>query len=366
MPFCGCGAWGPKSDRSSTMGNAAIVITTIFPPNDAIREIARQCSRRGLDFIVAGDAKGPSEFAVEGAAFLDLAAQRAMGRLGEICPPNTYARKNLAYLEAIRRGACYIRETDDDNVPRESFWASPSSRVPGRFVRRPGWVNAYRFFSERFVYPRGYPIDLALADWGNLAMDRADSGDGGFGASSWACLVQQGLADGDPDVDSIYRMTHELPLSFEKREPLILGEGVWCPFNSQNTVFFPEVYPLLYLPATCSFRMTDIWRSFIAQRILWSCGWHLSFHQASVIQHRNPHDLLRDFRDEVPGYLGNRKLVALLERLDLGSGIRHMRANLERCYAALIGEGYFQAREEVLVAAWLSDLPRAAGAPGSL
>jgi hypothetical protein len=30
--------------------------------------------------------------------------------------------------------------------------------------------------------------------------------------------------------------------------------------------------PLLYLPSHCCFRMTDIWRSFIAQRCLWELG----------------------------------------------------------------------------------------------
>ena len=92
--------------------------------------------------------------------------------------------------------------------------------------------------------------------------------------------------------------------------------GAWCPFNSQNTTFFRKVFPLLYLPAHCSFRMTDIWRSFVAQRILHHLGHPVLFHEATVWQERNDHCLHRDFLDEVPGYQNNHAIREALIRLD--------------------------------------------------
>ena len=77
----------------------------------------------------------------------------------------------------------------------------------------------------------------------------------------------------------------------------------------------------MYLPAYCSFRMTDIWRSFVAQRIASVNGWSVLFRAATVRQRRNPHDLLRDFRDEVPGYLANREICVALEALRLEPGV---------------------------------------------
>jgi hypothetical protein len=151
-------------------------------------------------------------------------------------------------------------------------------------------------------------------------------------------------------------MLHLLPLTFDHAEPLILAEGSWCPFNSQNTVFFPEAYPLLYLPVTCSFRMTDIWRSFVAQWILWGCGAAVSFHSASVTQERNPHDLLRDFEEEIPGLLGNKRLVKALEGAALHGGWANMEQDLRVCYQALIREGFLGDSEERLLDAWLLDL----------
>ncbi len=336
----------------SSSTRPAVVITSIFAPNPVMREIASQSAARGFDFIIAGDSKSPADFRLEGATYLDLAAQRTTGAYGTLCPERTYARKNVAYLQAIRNRAPWIVETDDDNLPGDGFWQSPVREVDGREAKQAGWVNAYRYFSETFIYPRGYPIDRALPDW--QAQDPSALTAAG---AAGICPIQQGLADDNPDVDAIWRMLHPLPLVFQPGLPVILREGCWCPFNSQNTVFFPEVYPLLYLPATCSFRMTDIWRSFIAQRILWTCGWNVSFHAATVTQERNEHLLLKDFEDEISGYLGNQKIIDLLGALDLASGPANLRLNLEKCCAAMISAGYFRAEEEALLAAWLQDLP---------
>src|ERR1039457_962260 len=66
------------------------------------------------------------------------------------------------------------------------------------------------------------------------------------------CPIQQGLANEDPDVDAIYRLLLPLPISFRTDRRLALGRGTWCPFNSQNTAWFPAAYPLMYLPSYCS------------------------------------------------------------------------------------------------------------------
>lgn len=81
------------------------------------------------------------------------------------------------------------------------------------------------------------------------------------------CPIQQGLADNNPDVDAIYRLILPFPTIFRKGRKVALGNNSWSPFNSQNTTWWKKAFPLLYLPSYCSFRMTDIWRSFVAQRI---------------------------------------------------------------------------------------------------
>jgi len=115
---------------------------------------------------------------------------------------------------------------------------------------------------------------------------------------------------------------------------------------------------LLYLPSYCSFRMTDIWRSFIAQRCLWEMGCGVVFHPPEVVQERNKHNLMRDFADEIPGYTRNKEFVLLLEGLTLETGVASVSSNLQHCYEALIRAGFFPEKELVLVNTWLEDLQK--------
>ncbi len=43
------------------------------------------------------------------------------------------------------------------------------------------------------------------------------------------------ISNDNPDVDAMYRMSQPLPVSFETSSNIALGQGSYCPFNSQNT-----------------------------------------------------------------------------------------------------------------------------------
>ena len=101
--------------------------------------------------------------------------------------------------------------------------------------------------------------------------------------------------------------------------------------------------------------MTDIWRSFIAQRIGWTCGWSILFHHSTVRQERNDHSLMKDFEDEVSGYINNAQIVATLSQLALKEGVEHIFENLIRCYQAIVDLGVINKEEMPLVRAWAHD-----------
>lgn len=318
----------------------ALVVTTISAPNPVLRSLAAGATAHGWDFVVAGDTSSPPGFQLEGCHYLTVESQQAH-ELGRLCPTRSYARKNIAYLEAISRGARCIVETDDDNFPRDSFWQPRVPLQPCRPVAYSGWVNVYGYFSQKFIYPRGLPVE------------RARDGPPPPGAlAELDCPIQQGLADANPDVDAIYRMLFPLPFEFDADvEPVALRDGAWCPFNSQNTTFFDRVFPLLYLPAHCSFRMTDIWRSFVAQRILHHLGACVMFHGCTVWQERNAHSLHHDFCDEIPGYVNNDAIRSAL--LDLNFTTTDPAVLLEQCYECLMRHGWVGKDEEILLAAWI-------------
>lgn len=329
------------------MSDTALVITSIAAPNAVLRAFAEGCSAHAIDFILIGDKPSPADFDLSGCDFWSLGRQREMPfALARLLPERHYGRKNLGYLQAIKQGAQVILESDDDNFPRAEFWDARQRRHGTGSFQGTGWVNLYRYFSDQAIWPRGFPLEHLQDALPALPM-----------SSGKDCPIQQGLADENPDVDAIYRLVGRLPLDFEARqEPVSLGAGALCPFNSQNTTWFQEAFPLLYLPSYCSFRMTDIWRSYVAVRICWENGWDVLFHNATVWQERNAHDLMKDFADELIGYQHNKAIAARLCSLELKPGPEHIGANMKACYAEFMAMGLIGQEESTLLDAWLADL----------
>src|SRR5574341_87384 len=323
-----------------------LVVTSISAPNAALRALAEGCRQHGIDFIVIGDATSPSEFHLDGCRFYSLREQAELEfSLVQKCPTHSYARKNIGYLVAMRGGATTLIETDDDNFPRADFWRARRRRQRVRAIRDGGWINIYRYFTDANLWPRGLPLDQISSSgpaYDELREEEID------------CPIQLGLADENPDVDAIYRLVLPLPQSFRRDRRLALLNS-WCPFNSQNTTWWRDAFPLLYLPAYCSIRMKDIWRGFVAQRIAWANDWPVLFHGPTVWQERNEHNLMRDFRDEVPGYLHNRELCDALGKLDLKPGVENLNDNLRTCYEQMVRMRLIGAEELDLLETWFSD-----------
>ena len=326
----------------------AVVVTSISAPNPVLQALAQGSVEQEISFIVIGDAISPADFYLEGCQFYDLHEQVKSGlEFAAACPQRKYSRKNIGYLLAAQQGASIIVETDDDNFPYAEFWKLRQRHQFVASVEQTGWLNVYRYFSDAIIWPRGLPLDAvndSIPDFETLAAKTVD------------CPIQQGLADDNPDVDAIYRLLLPLPQKFRSDRRLALSAGAWCPFNSQNTSWWKDAYPLMYLPTYCSFRMTDIWRSFIAQAIAWANDWAILFHEPTVWQERNEHNLMHDFRQEVDGYLRNRELCEVLQGLNLTAGIDKIPDNLLICYEKLVSLSFFDQQELGLLQAWLSDL----------
>jgi len=325
------------------------VITSIQPPTACVRRLCERLRPQAIPLIVVGDKKGPFAYDVDGAELITLAQQASLPfSLAPLLPTGHYARKNLGYLTAISRGARCLYETDDDNAPNR-VWKIRTETASARRITASGWYNVYRLYSDENVWPRGLPLDRVTAPFHDEGFNQRPE-------LIALAPVQQGLANGSPDVDAVWRLTLDKNITFKPGPDVLLPRGAWCPFNSQATWWWAQAFPLLYLPSHCSFRMTDIWRSFIAQRCLWEFADGMLFHGAEVDQERNQHNLMRDFSDEIPGYLNNARIATLLENLPLRPGVAAVRENLSLCYVELIKAGIFPATEKPLVEAWLADL----------
>jgi len=328
----------------------AIVVTTIHPPGEAVRAFA------GLDghrLIIVGDRRTPPGWACPGAEYLGPDRPVGAGRLLPLLPFNHYGRKMLGYLRALETGARVIVDTDDDNIPKPGWSFPPFDGCPRRVRGDLGFVNIYRLFTGLRIWPRGFPLELVRSD---AAIDFET------GAADTRVGVWQGLVDEDPDVDAIYRLTVGEPCIFAPGDPVTLGPGTHCPFNSQNTAFRREVFPLLYLPVHVSFRFTDILRGMVAQPIMAAAGFRLGFTAANAVQRRNPHDPMVDFVQEIPMYRHARRALEIARaetRADAS-----MSDNLVATYRGLRGEGIVEDAELAPLEAWLDEVGRLMRAAG--
>jgi hypothetical protein len=345
------------------------VITTIQKPTASVLGLVNSLKKIGGKLIVAGDRKGPTDFhpprtdsdGIEShnssgqgskiadrwpVEFLSLEDQLAISyELARLLPVGHYARKNMAYLAAIQQGATCIYETDDDNAPNEN-WVVRSEEVEACRVvvsDENRWVNVYRYFSTENVWPRGLPLDEIRQAVPEVLIDNIRK----------RAPIQQGLVNGSADVDAIWRLVMDREFFFEPRASVYLEPRNWCPFNTQTTWWWPVAYPLLYIPSYCSFRMCDIWKSFVAQRCLWELEMGIVFHAPEVYQDRNLHDLMRDFRDEIPGYDKNREICETLAICKLEKGESSVSENLLLCYEALVTNGILPSEELELVKVWI-------------
>jgi len=109
-------------------------------------------------------------------------------------------------------------------------------------------VNIYNYYTDHKIWPRGLPLHFI-----NKTNRTNNIETGNYNIGVW-----QGLADEDPDVDAIYRLTSDVVCNFKERPPLVLQPGTFTPFNTQNTANIKELFPLMYLPTYVNFRFTDI------------------------------------------------------------------------------------------------------------
>jgi hypothetical protein len=316
------------------------VTTTINAPTEALRKIANAA---GWKTVAIGDKKTPAPWKENGVTYLGPEEQERLSYATiPLLPWNTTARAMIGFLEAMREGADSITQIDDDNIIYDNF-ALPAFDTTYKELGGVPFVNIYREFTDSPLWPRGYPLNRIREAHTPTKHDR-DSHVG----------VWQHLADNDTDVDAIYRLTSDEPVTFRREEPMTIAPNTVCPFNCQSTTFRKETFPLLYLPAFVHPRVSDIVRGFVAQPILWANGFVLGFTPALVRQERNPHDYLKDFGAELPIYLHAEEICYIAAKATRMG--RSMPEQLTDVYTALVSKGLVPSEELDLLAAWNMDV----------
>lgn len=287
------------------------VITSINPPNECTRSITNSSIKK---LVVVADKKSPKEYFQNDCYYYDLNSQQSSQfELKNNIPFNHYSRKNLGYLLAIKKGAELIYDTDDDNYLSKSNLNINDLLVTDNLIRKNNefsYCNIYSFFTEEFIWPRGLPLDeIKIKKF--FECEKLKS----------KCDIVQFLANGDTDVDAIYRLVLNKDIKFKENLSFCLDNSVFSPTNSQSTLFTKKVFPLLYLPLTVSFRFTDILRGIVLKNILDNHDLKLGFKSPIAYQDRNAHNYMKDFESEVSMYLNIKKANSHLSKIKKGKSI---------------------------------------------
>jgi hypothetical protein len=326
------------------------VFTTIQPATDSVRRLDELS---GWCIVVVGDRKSvPAEAFFPGArrlVYLDAERQRALGyRIVDVLPWDTYGRKAIGYLYAMHAGAELILDLDDDNLYTggPAFFARLEQGAVPMVTARAGTCpsfNPYPAFGAN-AWPRGFPLDQIQAS------PTVQSSE----AKLSAVAVIQILADENPDVDATFRLERSLPLRFEPDERMLaLGKCVYAPFNAQATVWKKAAFPMLLLPTSVHGRVADIWRSYLAQTLLWRSDHLVAFTNPLVnAAARNDHNLLGDLDAEIPLYERAGEILTFLGKREYSPGV----AGLFEAYKDFYEYGLIEEADMKLVTAWIQDL----------
>lgn len=277
-----------------------VVITTINSPNPKILEF----SQLGYKVLVVGDKKTPISWESfdNRIEYLNFTAQeKEFPVLSSIIGPNTYARKNLGYLYAIKNGAQIIWETDDDTFPLSTLIDPLSALSMIRFstCEHEVWNPYTHFLPETNIWPRGFPLERISNSFQAKALV-AES-------AAHEIDVLQTLVNNEPDVDAIYRLTvNSQPTTFPYKEGAVeIKKGI-APGNTQSTFWLTQrSFESIYFPITVNNRFADILKMYLTQ-----VNNNFLYAGFLVEQFRNPHNYMIDFKDEVEMY---RNLDALCD-----------------------------------------------------
>lgn len=169
--------------------------------------------------------------------------------------------------------------------------------------------------------------------------------------------VVQFVADGNPDIDAVHRMTKPLPMDFadeSKSSPLLVPPNAASPYNAQATVHHWPAFFATLLPITVKSRVSDIWRAYYAAPLFRDIGVSILFAPPKIHQIRTAHSYIGDMKAEGDLYFKSDKLIDFLHNWE--SAEKSIPSRMEQLWIDLYERGYHEEDDVELVQKWLSAL----------
>ncbi|XP_063413688.1 uncharacterized protein LOC134696052 isoform X3 [Mytilus trossulus] len=327
--------------------NKWAVVTTIFEPSKAVRHIANYSD---WCIVVVASIQTPNkhdylknfptEMIRRRMKYLSVLEQSILyPLLSDVIPPNHFARKNIGYMYAIHHKAKFIWDFDDDNIGIVDIEHLGETLTVCQ-NKQSYLMNPYPYFGVHNTWPRGFPLQLIKDEKTHptdcYIEDRSNTIQVG---------VIQSLANNQPDVDAIYRLTRNSPFNLStKNSGQILCTNKYSPFNAQATLWISAAFLYMGLPNSVNERVSDIWRSYIAQYFLHKVNVSIAFTKPYVTQERNYHKLTKDYDDETVLYDKSYQLVQFL--------LNTISDDLSELYEKLYKRNFIEISDLQFIKAW--------------
>jgi hypothetical protein len=326
--------------------------TTTIHVQHALK-LMRKCSE-DVRFFVATDEKTPDE----ARDFVHRVSNTqtngkitsSVWKCSEPIGWNTLARRNIAFLEALKWGADVIYSWDNDNLPCDAMHFHWLSRLglPFNGIKvsgHDGWFDPGTLLIPPTRH-RGIPHHL------RPSRHAAPVTDARIG-------VAAGLVIGAGDADACTQIEHKPDIGqvhLLGQTGVVVDLNTHTVFNSQNSAVIRELIPAWFMMPGVG-RHDDIYASLIVQRVARERDLHVHFGPPFTFHERNEHDLIKDLRAEIDGMENVAKIADALDAFRLMSGgsvIDHTRAlYIYLASILLIPEYGFSA-----AMAWLDDCER--------
>lgn len=283
-----------------------VIITTINAPSETV---IKHIKNPNYDVIIVGDIKTPSTFNALNCIYLDIEKQKNLyPKLSQLIPYNHYGRKNIGYLYAITNGYNVIYETDDDNIPYDDFDTTIYTDHTNVDIlsNNTKWINIFKYFTNNsHIWPRGFPLSLIKSPSTLITNTNTEK----INPS-----VINGLVENDPDVDALFRLICTHSVDWELNKQVLISNQNMCCFNTQNTFWLNrDLFISMLIPSSVSFRYCDILRGIITNIVLKYTNNYMMFISPNVVQNRNEHNLISDFKSEYDMYIANEFILDIIE-----------------------------------------------------
>ena len=303
----------------------AIVIFTTNEPTLAIHKYSNidEC-----DLIIVANNKTPiDKYKNVNCILLSIEKQsKLFPKFHKLLPIDHYCRKNMGYAYAIKNEYDIIVDTNDDIVPNNSLKNILKKKYSKYLISGSDFINVYHMFTSIKMWPRGFPLDK-IKKKPTYKILHTTNGEIG---------IIQGLIDGSPDTDSIFKMVFDIFDNFKfknNNNMYILDNNSYCSCNGYNTYWLnKDLFYLLYIPCNISYKFCDILKMYIAQKFARTHDMKITFVSPNVSRNNDNIDNSECFSQEIEMFTNINKLIEILNKDE------DYDYNLQKLYNILVNE----------------------------